>query len=267
MVRNRKSIVLLVLMVVLLVLISSRMSPRQSGRTKTPAVTDDPVPSPTEPVETEAPPADTPEPTPSIYDELPGISRSDWNLKLVNNTYVLANTFAPNVVSIRDNNYFDERAADRLEAMLRAAERAGYTVCVRNAYRPFSTQAYLFNGKASQILWGTDMTLMEAEEKARKIVAYPGTSEHQLGLAADIIDYDFPYLNREQEERPTQKWLMEHCWDYGFILRYPPDRSEITGIIYEPWHYRYVGVEAAQEIRDLGLTLEEYLEQYYEPID
>ena len=60
---------------------------------------------------------------------------------------------------------------------------------------------------------------------------------------------------------------MEHCWDYGFILRYPNDKSEITGIIYEPWHYRYVGEEAAREIREFGLTLEEYLEQYYEPID
>ena len=259
MVRNRKSIVLLVLMVVLLVLISSRMSPRQTARAKAPAVTDDPIPSPTEPVETEAPPEDTPEPTPSIYDELPGISRSDWNLKLVNNTYILANTFAPNVVSIRDSNYFDERAADKLESMLKAAERAGYTVCVRNAYRPFSTQAYLFNGKASQILWGTDMTLMEAEEKARKIVAYPGTSEHQLGLAADIIDETFPYLTEWQETTGTQKWLKEHAPDYGFILRYPPESSEITGIIYEPWHYRYVGEKFAHEITNMGLTLEEYV--------
>ena len=83
----------------------------------------------------------------------------------------------------------------------------------------------------------------------------------------DIIDYNYPYLNEHQEDMPTQQWLMEHCWDYGFILRYPNDKSEITGIIYEPWHYRYVGVEAALEIRDLGLTLEEYLERNYEPID
>ena len=259
MVRNRKSIVLLVLMVVLLVLISSRMSPRQTARAKTPAVTDDPLPSPTEPVETEAPPEDTPEPTPSIYDELPGISRSDWNLKLVNNTYILANTFAPNVVSIRDSNYFDERAADKLESMLKAAERAGYTVCVRNAYRPFSTQAYLFNGKASQILWGTDMTLMEAEEKARKIVAYPGTSEHQLGLCADIMDSADSTMTAEAAEGlPVLKWLTQHCAEYGFILRYPKDKQEITGW-YEPWHFRYVGEDVAKYMMDRGICLEELI--------
>ena len=91
-------------------------------------------------------------------------------------------------------------------------------------------------------------------------VAIPGTSEHHTGLAVDIVDASYNHLNHEQAKRPTQKWLMEHCHEYGFILRYPKGKTDSTGIIYEPWHYRYVGTELAQELHDAGLTLEEYLQ-------
>ncbi len=262
MVKNGKSILLLVLMIVLLILISSRMSPRQALRPNAPAVTDDPIPEATPAAETEPPAVATPEPTPNIRDLLPGASRSDWNLKLVNNTYILPNTFAPNVTAVRDQQYFDERAADRLEEMLTAAEAAGYTVCIRAAYRPFSTQAYLFNGRASQIQWGTTMTLMEAETEARKVVAYPGTSEHQLGLCADIMDNaDTTMKAEEVENLPLLLWLKQHCAEYGFILRYPKDKQEITGW-YEPWHFRYVGDEAAKYIMDHGICLEELIAMF-----
>ena len=99
----------------------------------------------------------------------------------------------------------------------------------------------------------------EAYAEASKSVAIPGTSEHQLGLAVDIVDNSNWNLNTSQEKTKTQKWLMEHCWEYGFILRFPNGTTDITGIIYEPWHYRYVGVEISMELRDLGITLEEYL--------
>ena len=102
-------------------------------------------------------------------------------------------------------------------------------------------------------------TIEEATELAAEEVAYPGTSEHQLGLAADIIDETFPYLTEWQETTGTQKWLKEHAADYGFILRYPPGSSDITGIIYEPWHYRYVGEKFAHEITNREITLEEYV--------
>ena len=91
------------------------------------------------------------------------------------------------------------------------------------------------------------------------MVARPGTSEHELGLAVDIIDTQLWDLVEEQENLPAQQWLMENSWKYGFIFRYPKDKIEITGIIYEPWHYRYVGKELAAEIHESGLTLEEYL--------
>ena len=263
MAKRSMGILLLVLVVVLLVVVSSRLAPeRDYTPDDTPEVTDDPIPPPTEPPGTETPVPETPEPTPNIREILPGVSRGDWNLKLVNNLYVLPSTFAPDVTAIRDGQYFDTRAAEPLEEMLSAAEAAGYTVNVRTGYRPYSTQAYLFFGKASQIQWGTDMEMIEAEEKARKVVAYPGTSEHQLGLCVDILDdADTNMVAEEVEGLPVLRWLTEHCAEYGFILRYPENKQDVTGW-YEPWHFRYVGVEAAQYITENDLCLEEFIDMF-----
>ena len=93
-------------------------------------------------------------------------------------------------------------------------------------------------------------------------VAVPGTSEHQLGLAVDIVDVNYQLLDTNQENTAVQKWLLENSWRYGFILRYPTDQTDVTGIVYEPWHYRYVGKEYAQDIYKKGLCLEQYLEQW-----
>lgn len=259
MARKSKGIALLLLVVLLLVLISSRISPKQALRPNTPAETDDPLPAETELPETPPPVEATPEPPPSIYDVLPGASRNDWNLRLVNNTYVLSNTFAPDVKPVRNDQYFDSRAADKLEEFLQAAEAAGYSVYIRAAYRPFATQAYLFNGRASQIQWGTTMSLADAEKEARKVVAYPGTSEHQLGLCADIMDGKDTTMKADAvENHPLLVWLREHCKEYGFVLRYPKDKQDITGW-YEPWHFRYVGEEAAKYMTDNNLCLEEFI--------
>ena len=100
----------------------------------------------------------------------------------------------------------------------------------------------------------------EADQKAATVVARPGTSEHELGLAVDIVDAGYQQLDEGQASTPVQQWLMAHCWEYGFILRYPDGKSDLTGIIYEPWHYRYVGVETAQALRESGQCLEEYLQ-------
>ena len=95
----------------------------------------------------------------------------------------------------------------------------------------------------------------DAVKKARSIVALPGTSEHQLGLALDII------AEYGGDSNATWTWLKENCWRYGFILRYPADKEDVTGISFEPWHFRYVGVSTAREITEQGLCLEEYLGQ------
>ena len=105
------------------------------------------------------------------------------------------------------------------------------------------------------------MDQARAEQEAARWVARPGASEHQAGLAVDIVDISYQLLDEAQEDTPVQQWLMAHCADYGFILRYPTDKSALTGVAYEPWHYRYVGAEAARAIMDGGLCLEEYLSQ------
>ena len=103
------------------------------------------------------------------------------------------------------------------------------------------------------------MTLLEAETEARKVVAYPGTSEHQLGLCADIMDNKDTTMKAEEVENlPLLKWLKEHCAEYGFILRYPKDKQALTGW-YEPWHFRYVGEEAAKYMTENDLCLEEFI--------
>ena len=99
-----------------------------------------------------------------------------------------------------------------------------------------------------------------ALEEAGTVVAVPGTSEHQLGLALDIIDDSNWTLDQTQENTKTQKWLMAHSWEYGWVLRYPNGKTELTGIIYEPWHYRYVGKEIAAELHELDMCLEEYMQ-------
>ena len=259
MAKKSRGILLLVLVVVLLIVVSSRISPNRAYAPEKPARTDDPYLEETEPPAMEIELPETPDPSVNIREDLPGISRSDWNLKLVNNNYVLPSSFAPNVTEIGGGQYFDSRAVEALQTMIAAAEAEGYTVHVSNAYRPYSTQAYIFFGRASQIQWGTDMEMIEAEELARKVVAYPGTSEHQLGLAVDLMDSPNTEMNSETAGSiPVLKWLTEHCTEYGFILRYPADKVEITGWN-EPWHFRYVGEDCAKYIVENDLCLEEFI--------
>ena len=152
----------------------------------------------------------------------------------------------------------DERCAEALFNMLNDCLRSGNIPIICSAYRTQEMQQELFDDKIERLI-DEGYSREEAPDVAATEVALPGTSEHQLGLAVDLIDESYPYLDRAQEWTGAQLWLMEHCWDYGFILRYPNGTSEITGIIYEPWHYRYVGVQHAQAIHELDVTLEEYL--------
>ena len=132
---------------------------------------------------------------------------------------------------------------------------------VISSYRTHEYQSNAYQNKINRVLnEDPSLTREEAEKIAAQVVAYPGTSEHQLGLAVDIIDTQLWKLEQEQENLPAQQWLMAHSWEYGFILRYPKGMTDSTGIIYEPWHYRYVGMDVAKEIHESGKTLEQYLE-------
>lgn len=147
---------------------------------------------------------------------------------------------------------------DALMRMMEDCKAAGHFPMIISGYRTQAEQEFLFNRKIKYFL-DLGYSRSAAEREAAKEIAVPGTSEHQLGLAVDIMDSDYPYLDDYQAETATQQWLMEHCYEYGFILRYPNGTTDITGIIFEPWHYRYVGLEVANEIRQLGITLEEYV--------
>lgn len=155
--------------------------------------------------------------------------------------------------------FMDVRCADKLEQMIADCREGGGHPWICSAYRTQRNQQDLFDNKVLRVIL-EGHSREEAPAIAAQVVALPGTSEHQLGLAADIIDEIYPILDEGQEETSTQAWLMENCWKYGFILRYPTGTTDITGIIYEPWHYRYVGERYAKEITDLGVTLEEYLQ-------
>ncbi len=205
-------------------------------------------------------PAASPSPSQSAPVPLePGGETEDWRLTLVNRWNPLPEDYEIELVELGNGQSVDKRCYEELSAMLEDCRAAGHTPLICSSYRPWATQERLYTSKVQEFL-DEGYTQARAEEEAGQIVAVPGTSEHQLGLTVDIVDISYQVLDREQEKTGVQKWLMEHCWEYGFILRYPTEKSEITGIIYEPWHYRYVGKETAQEIHRQDVCLEEYLE-------
>jgi len=219
----------------------------------TPSSTPTPSPSPT------PAPTQTPSPTP----ELPDVDLSSWQLTLVNSGHPLDKDFAPELTAIENSQKFDARAADDLKAFIAAARAQGLSVYLSSGYRAYSTQEYLFNRKVSQ-MEAAGLKGDAAIAAAKRIVAYPGTSEHQLGLACDITDKYYESMGVSLADTALLKWMKEHCAEYGFILRYPEDKQDITGVMYEPWHFRYVGVEAAAYIMEHGLCLEEFWALYGE---
>ncbi|MEG1492625.1 MAG: M15 family metallopeptidase [Oscillospiraceae bacterium] len=202
-------------------------------------------------------PTKQPKPAPTV----PPQSAEDWNLILVNGAHPMQEGYVPELKTADTRGFqFDARAVDSLKQMLGDAENSGLSPIICSSYRTSEKQTALFNNKVTK-LNAAGYTQEKAVELAKTEIAYPGTSEHQLGLAADIVALDYQLLDEKQAETPEQVWLMEHCAEYGFILRYPEGKGDVTGVTYEPWHYRYVGKEAAQYITEQGLTLEEYLGQ------
>ena len=185
--------------------------------------------------------------------------KDSWNLILVNPWNSLPADYTLSLTELKNGLSVDSRCYPDLQAMMDACRADGLSPVICSAYRTQEYQEKLFQNKVSRLI-AQGYSEADATVEAGKSVAVPGTSEHQLGLAVDIVDINNQHLDESQESTAVQKWLMEHCWEYGFILRYPNEKSEITGIIYEPWHYRYVGHEDAEQIHSLGVCLEEYLE-------
>ncbi len=183
-----------------------------------------------------------------------------WALALVNESHPMADTsYVPaEMIEVESERSVDSRIAADLEQMLADGAAEGLSMYVASAYRSYEQQRDVFDATMRDWI-NQGYSPLSAYDETRKSVAVPGTSEHATGLAVDIIASEYEALDDRQGDTDEQKWLMEHCWEYGFILRYPQEKADITGIIYEPWHYRYVGKAAAKEITEQGVTLEEYL--------
>lgn len=176
---------------------------------------------------------------------------TQWNLLLVNGWTPIPDHYEVNLVEVTGGEYVDERIYEPLMEMLEDAREANLNELplVVSGYRTAEKQQQLYDEKISKYRW-KGYSDGEAEELARQWVALPGHSEHQLGLAVDI----------NGETYDVYLWMQENCYKYGFIFRYPGNKTEQTGIAEEVWHYRYVGIEAATEIYEQGICLEEYLD-------
>ena len=207
-------------------------------------------------------PASTPasEPATSGGTVTPTVA-GDWLLTLVNNNVALPEGWqiSTKVAEASTQKELADEAADAYMLMKQAAAVDGVDLLLCSGYRTVEYQQNLFDQEKQK--WLDDgLSDQEAYDKAKTVVAVPGYSEHNSGLAADIVTPDHQTLDSAFANTDAAKWLFEHAPDYGFILRYPEDKQAITGIIYEPWHYRYVGVDNAKAITASGKCLEEYLD-------
>ena len=191
------------------------------------------------------------------------VSEDDWNLILVNRDHPLPEDFqVPEFTQLINGHAIDKRAYPALQRMMDACRADGLSPMICSSYRTQEKQEQLYQNKVDRLA-AQGWSLEEAKVEAAKWVAPPGTSEHHSGLAMDIVsgDYYTKYSDLVEafENEPEAVWLRENCARFGFILRFPKDKTDITGINYEPWHFRFVGEEHARTIMDQGLCLEEYL--------
>lgn len=166
---------------------------------------------------------------------------------LVNANNPVPSYYQSELIAIQDYHRVDSRCFDALSRMLANCNAAGITYNFNSAFRSIQEQTLIMETRTQEHMDNYDMDYSSAYAKALQTVAVPGTSEHHLGLAVDLLGEE------------AIAWFTEHCWEYGFIVRYQSDKIWWTGIIHEPWHFRYVGVEVAMDLKDSGLCLEEYL--------
>ncbi len=178
-------------------------------------------------------------------------------LVVVNHSHGIDTKYVPSVASVGNGQLMREDVAPIVLKMMSDARKQGVGISVVSGYRSASRQTMLYNRKVNyyKSLGCNDE---DARRKAATVVNPPGYSEHQTGLCMDITDTSYRGLTTSQERTKGYQWILAHCAEYGFILRYPVGKENVTEVIYEPWHFRYVGKEAAIEIMQRGITLEEY---------
>lgn len=185
--------------------------------------------------------------------------RDDWNLVLINKQHSIPDDYEFTLGKIPGGMKCDERIIPYLLEMLQAAKDDGVNLVICSPYRDINRQQVLFNRKITAYM-KKGMSYMDAYRVTAQAVTVPGASEHQIGLALDIICDKYSFLNEGFGDTDAGKWLAAHSYEYGFVLRYPKGKEYITGIEYEPWHFRYVGKDAAEKITEEGITLEEFID-------
>ncbi len=177
----------------------------------------------------------------------------DWRLILVNNEHSIPYRYKPELMQLSNGVQIDKKIYPDLQRMFDDMRSNGIYPVVSEGYRTHEEQKKMMSDKVESFI-SEGYSERDAKKHAREWVAVAGKSEHEIGLALDI--------NADQSQSTDTEvydWLAENAYKYGFILRYPPDKEYITGIDYEPWHYRYVGTETSAEIHARNITLEEYL--------
>lgn len=185
----------------------------------------------------------------------------DWRLVLINKQHPIPDDYTFTLGKIKENMQCDERIIPDLMTMLQAAKADGVNLVICSPYRDLNRQEILFNRKIKAYM-NKGMSYMEAYKLSSQAVTVPGASEHQIGLALDIVSDSYVSLDEGFGDTEAGKWLAEHSCEYGFILRYPLGKEYITSIEYEPWHFRYVGKDAAMLMTEQKITLEEFVEKY-----
>lgn len=188
---------------------------------------------------------------------------ADWNLILVNPWEALPENYEVEFVEVDNTQQIDARIEEAWNNWRDAALEAGHNLFFASGYRTVNRQRNNFNNSIAGYL-DEGYSEEEAIVKTKEYLTEPGHSEHHTGLALDIVDHAWINAGRrlepEYDTQESQQWLVETMSDYGFILRYPAGKEEITGIQYESWHFRYVGVKHAQFMKQYDLVLEEYVD-------
>lgn len=185
----------------------------------------------------------------------------DWRLILINKTHSIPDDYTVELGTVYGSWTCDKRVIEDLLLLIRDARNAGTGLYIASPYRTSSLQVSLYNNKITKFM-NTGMSYLEAYKLAGQAVTIPGTSEHEAGLCFDFLCDSYKSLSEGFEDTRAGQWLAANAHKYGFILRYPKEKEYITTIEYEPWHFRYVGVEAATVMYEEGITLEEFWEIY-----
>ncbi len=262
-----KRTILALLVLLLLCSCTGRSLSGQEGPASSEASQTAPSAAPASEAPSESPKEESaPAPESSEEPALPAVNRDDWRLVLVNRWHPMAEEAKIDLVlppsgTNPGRHMVDSRIVDDLEEMIAAAKKDGADLLIDYGYRSFAQSQALFEKQINaQLAAHPGYTREQAELAAQEWVAPPGTSDHHTGLALDIVTPTYQVLDDGFAETAAGRWMAEHSWEYGFVIRFPANKTEETGIAYESWHLRYVGREHAAAMRERDLCLEEYVE-------